>query len=87
MQPLTDEERARALAAIRQAHPTAEVLQRGPADCWAVDEGAERVIYLADRPAGLPAGHSYTTWMVAFHQGAVVRVSRFASTACDATGR
>jgi len=61
-------------------------MERGPSDCWVVDEGPERVVYLVDRSPGLPAGSDYTTWMVAFHGGEVVRVSRSSSTACNVGG-
>lgn len=83
----TDRERARALAAIAAGHPDATIVARGPAECWAIDEGPERVIYLTDRPSELRAGEGYTTWMVALFRGDPVRVALFESTACSTRRR
>jgi hypothetical protein len=74
-----------ALDAIAAHHPDADVVVRGVASAYALDEHGQAVLHLdADRRASLDAGDEYRTWVVTLFAGEAVAVTSFRSRACAA---
>jgi len=73
-----------ALAAVRAAHPDADVVRDGIAEAYCVTHPGERLVYLtAVRRGALAAGDAYTTWVVTLFGGEATQVESFISRACS----